>query len=433
MNDPMNDLLKEISQSSLSPAETERLGQLNNSILHKVKEKEEMKNCGTYCKRSAQAVAAAVAFVLAFGSVTTIAAYRLLNPSQVASGIENKKLASAFQGSDALFINETQSFQDYEVTLLGYTAGKNMSDTIPADLAKDEIYAVLALKHTGDAPMPEYGTEEYARLTFFPSFYIQGLDPLRYNLDGMNGWYTSCVKNGVSYYIVAMSNIEIFADKDIYVGLCSAGRDGDYNPDAYTFHKKTGAITRSKTFSGVNALFVLPVDKNKADPEKAKKFMNNFKDSAVSDSSGLSKDEKKREWANTRICQLAAKFIKTLTPENINDLCEVADSQICIPDKNGVFTYSFPIGDSDTGYHTEKVKDCLKDPAPGVLNINDGVGLSGGSDHYYRIGTLDILTYQMNPDGTITRTVYRPNKKSVTKINKKFKADLKEYNSRQSG
>ena len=69
--------------------------------------------------------------------------------------------------------------------------------------------------------------------------------------------------------------------------------------------------------------------------------MNDFKDSAVSDSSGLSKDEKKREWANTRICQLAAKFIKTLTPENINDLCEVADSQICIPDKNGVFTYSF--------------------------------------------------------------------------------------------
>lgn len=443
MNDPMDDLLKltlaptdvpqqetdqtqKASNHELSPDEKTRLTQLNTSILSEIKEKEKMGKYGTYCKRSAQAAAIIAAIVLAFGSVTAIAAYRFLNPAQVATETNNKKLSEAFQGNDALFVNKTQTFGDYAVTLLGSTAGKNISDIIPADIVRDEIYAILALKRTDGTPMPKSGAPDYAKLTFFPSFYIKGLDPFLYNLDGMNGYYTSCVKNGVHYYIVAMSNIEMFADKGIYVGLCSAGEEGDYNRDAYTFHKKTGKITRNQKFSGVNALFALPVDKSKANPKKAEKFIYDLNHPKSAQPSALTEKEKQRERANKEITRLASEFLKTVTPENINNLCELDDFQTCVPDKDGVFTYSFRIGDSDTGYHTEKTDDCFKDKTPGVLNISDGFGLGGGTDHYYKIESMTFTTYMMNEDGTVTRSTYRPNSKSVKKIKAKCKVNLKQ-------
>lgn len=439
MNDPMNELLKlalapadvsrtgdsseKTPKSRLSPADRQRLNHLNTAILSEVKEREKMGKYETYRKKSVQAAAIAATLILGFGSVSTIAAYRFLNPSQVATETNNQKLAKAFQGTDALFINETQTCGDYNITLLGSTSGKNIGDTIPADIAEDEIYAVLALKRTDGAPLPKFNTPEHAKLPFFPSFYIKGLNPARYNLDSMNGFYTSCEKNGVYYYIVAMRNIEIFADKGIYVGLCSAGEDGDYNPDAYTFYKKSGKITGSKQFDGVNALFVLPVDQSKADPKQAETFLQNLNTSVTPQSAALTKEEEKCEQANKKMIRLADAFFETITAETIDDLCEITDSQICVPDKDGVFTYSFPIGDSDTGYQTEKVNDRMKDKTPGVLNIPDGYGIGSYNDHYYKIETMRFTAYKMNSDGTVTRITYRPNEQSIQKINSKYNAD----------
>ncbi|KAI4446976.1 hypothetical protein C823_001495 [Eubacterium plexicaudatum ASF492] len=121
--------------------------------------------------------------------------------------------------------------------------------------------------------------------------------------------------------------------------------------------------------------------------------------------------------------RLADAFFETITAETIDDLCEITDSQICVPDKDGVFTYSFPIGDSDTGYQTEKVNDRMKDKTPGVLNIPDGYGIGSYNDHYYKIETMRFTAYKMNSDGTVTRITYRPNEQSIQKINSKYNAD----------
>lgn len=90
----------------------------------------------------------------------------------------------------------------------------------------------------------------------------------------------------------------------------------------------------------------------------------------------LINEQAQREKENRETTRLAGEFHKMLTPQNISDLCEVTESQICIPDKNGVFTYTFLIGDSDIGYRTETIKDCIKDPTPNVLNIRPGFGLT---------------------------------------------------------
>ena len=41
------------------------------------------------------------------------------------------------------------------------------------------------------------------------------------------------------------------------------------NRNAFIFHEDTGKITRNEAYTGANALFVLSIDPEKADPEKA--------------------------------------------------------------------------------------------------------------------------------------------------------------------
>ncbi len=405
-------------ESHLSSADRQRMEQLNAAILSKIKEKEEMKNYGTYCKKSAQAAAAAAVLVLAFSSVSAAAAYHFLNPSQVATEADNQKLAAAFQAEGALFINETQTFADYEVTLLGSTAGKNISDSVPENITADEIYAVLALKRTDGTPMPKSGTPEYAKENnYFPSFYIHGLNPARYNLDGMNGSYACFEKNGVQYYIIAMSNIEMFADKGIYVGLCTAGNDGDYNPDAYALDKTSGNITRQKDFSGVNALFVLPVDKSKADPKQAEKFLQRVNTPA---SVQLSEEEISLIKAREKISPLVWEYYSALTEQSIDTLCDLIEAQTAMPDKDGVLTYSLRISDDYTDYYTEKLSTHVKDKTPGVLNFENSFSLDFKEDGQ-TIKSVEFHTYLVNPDGSVTKSRYRLNQKALSELEKNIR------------
>ena len=107
----MDQLLKQ----ALSPQE-EPNRQLNQNIIRQAKEREEM---GRKYFGRIPATAMIAAAVLLAGSVTAVAAWKYLTPDKVAEVMENKGLAAAFQGDDAIFINETQEYGNYKVTLLG--------------------------------------------------------------------------------------------------------------------------------------------------------------------------------------------------------------------------------------------------------------------------------------------------------------------------
>lgn len=67
-----------------------------------------------------------------------------------------------------------------------------------------------------------------------------------------------------------MARRKIFADQDLYFYIC----DGSfYKRDAYLYDKETGIISRNEEYDGLNALFTLPVDIAKADPEKAAAYL----------------------------------------------------------------------------------------------------------------------------------------------------------------
>ena len=71
------------------------------------------------------AAAAAVACVLAV-TVSVGAAGRYLSSRQVAEEFNMDNMAKAFSEGNGIEINQTQTYGDYNVTLLGVTSGANM-------------------------------------------------------------------------------------------------------------------------------------------------------------------------------------------------------------------------------------------------------------------------------------------------------------------
>ncbi len=66
------------------------------------------------------------------------------------------------------------------------------------------------------------------------------------------------------YRICQCNNVEIFADRTIYVAVID-GSDF-YDSSAYVYNEADGTIARNENYAGLNALFVLPLDASKADP-----------------------------------------------------------------------------------------------------------------------------------------------------------------------
>lgn len=138
------------------------------------------------------AVLAAVG-VLALGSMTAFAAWKYLSLSQVAKEFGDRKLSDAFQGDQAVLVNETQEISGYRVTLLGAAAGKNISSFLAEDdqgnIKDDRLYAAVAIERLDGTPMPDTREESYGDVEFYVSPYIQGLDPADYSIASLGGGY----------------------------------------------------------------------------------------------------------------------------------------------------------------------------------------------------------------------------------------------------
>lgn len=228
-------------------------------------------------KRRIPAAAFAAALLLGMGSLTAFAAWNYLSPDKVASEAGDKGLAEALQSEDAVLIDETQSYGGYDVTLLGMVSGENLSEyhrfheeNGESRILSDRTYAVVAIANSDGTPMQEGRGEEWEEPEIFTSPLIGGYRPAFYNLATMHGNYMQMYEEGILYRLVECDNVEVFADRDLYFCVC----DGSfYNGDAYLYDKETGVISRNEEYDGLNALFALPIDETKADPEKAAEYL----------------------------------------------------------------------------------------------------------------------------------------------------------------
>ncbi|MDE6846368.1 MAG: hypothetical protein K2J99_11480 [Lachnospiraceae bacterium] len=373
--------------------------ELNDRILLKVKERQNMSGKKKSYRRRIPAAAVAAACILVLCSGTALAVYKYLSPTEVATEVEDDALHRAFLSEDAILVNESQESGGYRVTLLGSVAGRNISDFMvendQGEVEDNKIYTIVAIEHADGTPMPDTSSDEYGKEPFYASHYIRGLDPGRYSLMSMGGSYTEFVRDGIQYRLLEMDNIEMFADKGIYVGVSSGTF---YDANAYKYDESTGEMSSNSSYAGVNALFALPVDTAKADPAAAEAYLKELENSWNDPDEPVEKDA----------TDLAVdEFMEMLTPENIDEYAEPIEStrQTCTVDEYGNALYSYEVEDSEEVIANSggaSVERLFPDGKAGMCNRFDYT--------YSELGLADLRidVYILTEDGTITFVVYRP-------------------------
>lgn len=310
----LDELLWNAMDSDVEPDES-----LNQKIIEEFNRRAKMKVGNK--KRMPVMVMVAI-FVLVM-SVSVFAVWKLLTPVEIAEKLENKSLANAFKGEDALIINQSQISGDYEISLMGIVSGKDISEfehSTNGIVNSDRSYAVVSIGKADGTQMPDMDDPEYDKIPFFVSPYIKGQNPREVNIITMNGGYGAFLEDGIWYKIIECDNIEIFADRGLYLGVTSSTF---YDVEAYDFNLETGEITPNEDYEGVNILFDLPLDPAKANYEKAEKYLQELldKDKSEEGSNNMEHDD-------VEILLEGA----ILIPESVQEI---------VPDKEGMVTYGF--------------------------------------------------------------------------------------------
>ena len=398
---------------------------LNEQILRRVKEeaqmKEEMKNglkmSGRRSRKRMAVAAAIAAAVLAVGGGTTYAAWRYLTPKEAAAELQDKKLVNAFSGEDVILVNETQTYGDYRTTLIGIVSGKDLTDyamTTGGEIRADRSYWLLAIEHADGTPMPDTGSPEYGTETFLTSPFIQGLEPWKYNIYTFGGGYSEFVQDGVMYRMAECDNLELFADKEVYLCLADENSAGIIKK-AYSYDETTGKISRNEAYDGCNALFTLPLDRTKADPKKAESYLKSLdktpeEEQAEMDQEleNLPESQRKEIEEGEAQTEILRAFVQTLTVDNIDDLCEkVADSEAVVDvdwDSDWVEFSTAGEAGSSGGMRMSEFKLLFPDDAPRISIL--GYGISGGGADGSISAYISVL--RRYEDGTITCVDYVP-------------------------
>lgn len=210
-----------------------------------------------------QIVFIAAAIICLIGT-TAFASLHLMTAKDVANTIGDTTLAQYFNEQDT--VSETVTDGKYKATVLGITSGENLSKFKSSswEIFSERTYAVVAVEKSD-------GTEMNFDDQILVTPLIENLNPFQYNIFTMNGGYTADIIDGVLYRIIEFDNIEYFADRTVYMAVLS---DAFLNNSSFAYDEITGKITPKDDFDGTNILIKLDLDKSKADPQKAQKYLN---------------------------------------------------------------------------------------------------------------------------------------------------------------
>ncbi|MCL1807990.1 MAG: hypothetical protein FWG31_09855 [Oscillospiraceae bacterium] len=201
------------------------------------------------------------AAILVLASATAFAAVQLLRPAdEIAELLGDEAAADAFRSENAVFIDQKEQSGDYEITLMGIAPVDEL-DGFGLDNAQNQTYAVIAVSKVDGLAMPEIDSAEYVPL--YPLPLVKGVMP--WQMGALNTT-ANTVLDGVLYILAGCDDLEIFADRGVYLGISDRMF---YSQDTFIYHEDTGVIARNEGYGGVNVLFELPLDVGKADYQQA--------------------------------------------------------------------------------------------------------------------------------------------------------------------
>ena len=208
----------------------------------------------------------ALPIVAALAAILTISAAAVvlwLTPSETAQMLDDPLLAEAFESEDAIILDQTTESGGYTFRLAGVVSGEAISDHTE-DLDEEKTYVVASLSHTDGTPIEEAGFD----FVFTPL--VAGYQPRIVNTWTLGGGANAFVHEGVAYYLYEFETIEKFADSTVYFAMYEGGVPG---PDTFSM-AEDGSISFVSDYDGPHALFTIPLDESKADPEAVDAFFN---------------------------------------------------------------------------------------------------------------------------------------------------------------
>ncbi|MDO5155083.1 MAG: hypothetical protein Q4D51_03870 [Eubacteriales bacterium] len=403
----MNKKIDEMLYRSLKP-DQEPSEALNRRILQEWSKEEQKMSHFNYKKKVA---AIAVVSAMALGGVTTYAAYHFMKPAQVAQVVtENDALVKAFESEDAILIDETQSSNGYNITMLGLVSGDHLKLYVP-EKTKDEVneshtYVAVAISKRDGSAMENKN--------FCVSPLIHGESIMDVNAATMMETMMWFEQNGIVYELIECDNLEIFADRGVQLGVVENFGD---ETSAFEMNEKNGVYEKSGRYKGTSALFTLPFDVAKADPEKAKKYLVGLsqKDDEEMVETQVQGEEQPfvsvdvgehDEKEVDALYEKAKAFVDTVTAENIDEYFD-ADPQRVVtatPDAEGWVDFGTVIVDGDT-WDCGRAKEEVWLPEGVDFNIYS-IALGIG-ENALDLSGLQICVIEKNKDGSLTQTTYR--------------------------
>ena len=333
------------------------------------------------------AVAAAAIAVTMVSSITAYAAWRYFSAKDVAAEIADNRLAQEFEQNNWMDECETQTYGNYDITLLGIVSGdeisSHLSKTDSGEIDGDKTYMAVAIAHSDGTPMPDSSKTDEEQ--FYVSPYIEGLDPARYNASVLGGNNTLFVSDGIQYRLLETDNIECFADRKIYMGV-SEGEA--YDDKAYVYDSVSGDISRNESYDGVNALFTLSIDSNLADQKKAAEVI-------------AAMDNYEAGGEYTEILSEADRWVNSITPENIDEKATPLESSRQVLSLSEFAEYV--MGEAADGADVDAEAAVLDEYFPDGVGMSEVMTKSAASkeDAY-------VETYTLNSDDTVTILRYVP-------------------------
>lgn len=386
-----NEKIDQILRHALSPTE-EPSYMLNKQILNIVKEKKDMKK---FNKKKAPVMAFTIISVVALGAVSAFGAIKYLSPANVATELEDTKLADAFSSKNAIFINKSQVVGNTKYSLLGMISGKSLSKYVEKDnrgkVKNDKTYIVTSIENTDGSKRPAISDKDYSGNDMIVTPLVKGINPSELNIYTMGGGYSEIVENGVQYRILECDTMEMFADKGVYLAIC----DNNSFNTIYNYNKTTGAITPNNKYEGLNLLFDLSMDKSKANPSKAKKYLEELAANKENDKADNTNE------GDTEFDKLITE-ISSWPTEKIIKNCTKLDklTQTLTPDKDGYIEYSYTIGeDVQSSEARILASEVLKGKQVGEQVLHN---ISGSDED-----SLYVEMLCKNGDGNVELRVYK--------------------------
>lgn len=207
-------------------------------------------------------------------SLTALAAWNYLKPSDVAKQVQNDALSSAFNSDTAININKSVVSGGFKFTFMSVVSGKDITDwevySNGEKLDQERTYAVLAIENEDGTAIAE---DFYDNTSFCVTPLIKGVNPWQANIITMNGGYSEILSDGVLYRIIECDGINMFADMGVYLAVCDSVF---INNETFLFDQSTGEISVNPEYDGASAVFDLPIDKSLADNEQAQAYLDNL-------------------------------------------------------------------------------------------------------------------------------------------------------------